>query len=238
MLGIHFGLAGFLDGILVGFGTGISIFGGMTNKITPGIESILNPKKKPPDKANLSMHHSRAFKSVSVGNFVIGCFCIASASSFWGREDFSVRNEKLEQFLDSLNQFNLNGAAQLPVADAGRNSSIRFGLGHFTMHFCRREVASPKSKASIADIFDQSDQLADSFKERNSESKRRAADWSDASRNPERLWRPADWSNDYGVPERFEIARGDDLEIKAISKNVVWVNIFMEKWHGQFFNFY
>ena len=84
MLGIHFGLVGFLVGIIVGFGTGISIFGGMTNKITPGIESILNPKKKPPDKANLSMHHSKAFKSVSVGNFVIGCFCIASASSSWG----------------------------------------------------------------------------------------------------------------------------------------------------------
>ena len=199
MLGIHFGLAGFLDGILVGFGIGILIFGGMTNKITPVIESKLNPKKKPPDKANLSRHHSKAIKSVSVGNFVIGCFCIASASSSWGRGDFRVRNENLEHSLDSLNRINLNGAAQLPAADAGQNSSIHFGLGHFTMHFRRREVASPKSEASIANIFDQSDQLADSQKDRKTliESLRRPADWSNVSGNSESL-RPAEWPNKSG----------------------------------------
>ena len=91
VLGILFGLVGFLVGIIVGLGIGILIVGERANLITSGIESILNPKKKPPDKANLSAHYSKAFQSVLLfGIIVIGGFGLISASSFWGGGDFSI----------------------------------------------------------------------------------------------------------------------------------------------------
>ena len=92
-LGIPFGLV--LVGIIVGFGIGTLIVGRSTIQITLSNESKLNPKKKPPDKANLLAQHSKAFQSVVLfGIFVIGGFGLISASSFWGGGDFSIRNSK------------------------------------------------------------------------------------------------------------------------------------------------
>ena len=91
-LGIPFGLV--LVGIIVGFGIGTLIVGRSTIQITLSNESKFNPKKKPPDKTNLLVQHSKEFQSVvSFGIFVIGGFGLISAS-FWGGGDFSIRNSK------------------------------------------------------------------------------------------------------------------------------------------------
>ena len=71
MLGILFEIFDFLIGIVVGFGIGILIVCERTNQITSGMKSKLNPKTKPPDKANLSGHYSKAFWQLAILSSVV-----------------------------------------------------------------------------------------------------------------------------------------------------------------------